>query len=401
LEEADGLLDTTISFFEQAPSERNPVNTGVEFSVLDAWGRAQKHPMLFDRFVVGSGLESEEVDLSWSWESDPKAHLILTWTHGNLFLVVHSTSLRVLVNTQPANNRELFDGDLVEAGNLKMKVHGLKTPLASLEGYTPPHLGQRWLLEIGSNPVGRRGQRVNRVELADPTVSRSHADFVVSERGVTLETQTASSQTKKNSTVLAASTAEPVHDGDLLQFGKQLFRLHFQPSQGAQLKSSPTQAAVLCIQWKGEGKGPADYAAAFQRVRSCDQQGLSHLPFDGESLIYFAFDRLGQSGGLERLLCLSSQLQKKASEQDAIQVRQALHTDTADRQPPAPNYVSLKRSLRVARGLLAHARFQGHPVIISRSAWEQAPSLGSVRRLGTVQLQGEFAPIEAYEIEGI
>ncbi len=397
-------MDSTISFFEQSSPSRQPVNTGVDLIVYDAWGRSQVHPMRFDRFQIGTAASDFEVDLPLEDPRDPRVRVVLNWKDGQLFFSNHSPHLQVQINGQCSSHRELFDGDQLVAPGLRLRVQGLRPPLATLEGYTPPHQGQRWLLDLGVHPMGRKGARVNQVELEDATVSRGHASLSVSERAVTLSVESASSQSKVNGIPVEVGHPRTLEDGDLLQLGRQLMRLRFQERQASPAR--PLQAAVLCIRFLCSAP-LAQRQGLYQRAFAClDAPSELHcLPFDGETLVYTSFAEVSSHEHVDDLIDFAWSLRARWLQENlpesGLQLALALHVDTADQQPPGPQFASLRRTLEVAQALLEDAGTGESPLVLSRAAWEQSQRVTCARRQGMKLVLGAFAPVEAYYVDRI
>lgn len=383
--------DTTLAFFEDAPQSRQAVNTGVDLIAYDAWGRPQTYPLLYDRWYIGVPAEGFQPDLVLEDCGDPRARVVLKWLEGQLFLSNESPQLQVLVNQQLSLQRELFDGDRVSLGQQLFQVVGLRTPLATLEGYTPPHRGQRWLLEAGRNTLGRKGQRLNQVELDDPTVSRSHATLVVTEFGASLEAEARSSQSKVNGQPLSVGQPQELKDSDLLQLGRQLFRLRLSAGHRPQARGPSSEVAVLCLQTQS----PEGYPAYLQFFKWLWQQPrpetVHSLPFDGQTLVFASLGR----DRVDALIDYAWHLRRYWKGQ--LKLRLALHSQTADQQPPQLRFASLKRCLEVALSLLPLA--QDSALTLSRAAWEVSQKVTTTQRLGRTQILGDEVPIEAYSVE--
>ena len=109
-----------------------------------------------------------------------------------------------------------------------------QAPLATLEGISQEITGRFWHLKNHQTWLGRRGKRLNHIELDHPTVSRTHATFSPHLSGrVNLLSESGASPTTVNGEPLAAGTSRTLANGDLLAFGKVLFRFSGQTEEGA------------------------------------------------------------------------------------------------------------------------------------------------------------------------
>jgi hypothetical protein len=390
-------VDTTISFYDEGPRARQPVNTGVDLILYDAWGRPETYPIDYDRFMIGTPSDTFQPDIPLRDRQDPAVRVLLNWSGGALFLSNESRVLRVSVNQQATTQRELFDGDCITIGNTHLRVVGLRSPVATLEGYTHPHSGQRWLLDVGRNAIGRKGQRINQVELEDGTVSRSHATLVVTDYGVSLEAETTSSQSKVNGHPVEPGHPQELQDGDLIQLGRQVFRLRLLGRRSA-VRGSGEQAAVLCVRLHcvaPMAERPALYLGAYATLWQQPCEGLELLPHDGETLVYAAF---GQAAAVDRLVEFARRL-SRVWPHERVTMSMGLHAATADVQPPSADYASVRRSLAVAERLSALARRDGPHLVVSRAAWEASQLVTTTRRIGSLSVRGESTPIEAYYVD--
>lgn len=95
-----------------------------------------------------------------------------------------------------------------------------KPPIALLSGMD----GLTWQLYLQSYQVGRRGKRLNHIELNEATVSRQHATLVPTKsEGFNLLCES-SAATSVNDKTLAAGEQCRLQHGDLVRFGDLMFR---------------------------------------------------------------------------------------------------------------------------------------------------------------------------------
>lgn len=390
-------MDTTISFHDESRRARQAVNTGVDLILYDAWGRPETYPVDHDQFAIGTPSDAFHPDIPLRDRRDPQIRVTLNWLDGQLFLSNESPTLEVQVNQQATTRRELFDGDCISVGRTQFRVVGLRSPVATLEGYTHPHSGQRWLLDVGRNAVGRKGQRVNQVELEDGTVSRAHATLVITDYGVTLEAETKSSQSKVNGQPVPPGTPQDLKDGDLIQLGRQVFRLRLLGRRSV-VKGAGHQAGVLCVRFFCNAplaERASHYLRAYSAIWERPAGGLSTLPHQGDVLVYTA---LGHTAPVDRLVEFAWGI-RAAWREEHVQVTMAVHAATADVQPPLPDFASVRRCLAVADKLSGLPARQGAHLVVSRAAWEASQVVTTAQRIGSVYVLGESTPVEAYFVD--
>lgn len=98
-----------------------------------------------------------------------------------------------------------------------------RPPSGTLEGITAPFSGQVWHLRNSQSWLGRRGKRLNHIEIDHPTISRTHVTFVPDPSGgASLLSETAA--TSVNGEPVAPGHTVKLKNGDLLGLGKLMFR---------------------------------------------------------------------------------------------------------------------------------------------------------------------------------
>ena len=134
---------------------------------------------------------------------------------------------RALLYSDEKNPEHLLapgDSAIVEGSRVWL-VDVRRPPLAELEGTTPRFVGRVWQVKDSQCWVGRAGKRLNHIELNHATVSRTHATFLPEEGGrVSLLPEASASPTTVNGEVVPAGEKVELGNGDLLGFGKMMFR---------------------------------------------------------------------------------------------------------------------------------------------------------------------------------
>ncbi len=108
-------------------------------------------------------------------------------------------------------------------------------PIGTLVGISAPYNGRVWSLGQRQTWLGRKGKRINHIELAHPTVSRNHATFWPESNGqVILWAEASGPPTTLNGKEIPAGQKARLSHGDLLGFGALLFRFQTlaDPSSG-------------------------------------------------------------------------------------------------------------------------------------------------------------------------
>lgn len=134
-----------------------------------------------------------------------------------------------------------------------------RAPVGSLEGVDPPFTGRVWHLQNQQTWLGRKGKRLNHVELDHSTISRAHCTFSPTPNGrVMLLSESAGSATTVNGDPLEPGETRRLANGDLLGFGSLKFRFASQGS-GIEGESLLTLNTLGTFQVKigGNNLGPA------------------------------------------------------------------------------------------------------------------------------------------------
>jgi DNA-binding SARP family transcriptional activator len=130
-----------------------------------------------------------------------------------------------------------------------------RPPTGTLEGITPPFSGQVWHLRSSQSWLGRRGKRLNHIELDHPTISRTHVTFLPDATGgASLFSETAA--TSVNGEPLPPGQTQKLKNGDLLGLGKLMFRF------SGPDKAEETKSSLLFVQTLGAFRVSLDSKSA-------------------------------------------------------------------------------------------------------------------------------------------
>ncbi|MCA9794013.1 MAG: FHA domain-containing protein [Candidatus Eremiobacteraeota bacterium] len=134
--------------------------------------------------------------------------------------------------THPAHPQSLLQpGQSLELEGVHLTLLDLRQPpLALLSGMD----GRSWQLYQQRYQVGRRGRRLNHIELNEPTVSRQHASLIPGEADFSLLCESGSSATLVNDLSLGPGEQRRLAHGDIIRFGETSFRyINHAEGQGA------------------------------------------------------------------------------------------------------------------------------------------------------------------------
>ncbi len=129
-------------------------------------------------------------------------------------------------NQSTGQSHPLHVGESVVLDGVNVWLVDVRQPnVGTLEGIEAPFTGRVWHLKGQQSLLGRRGKRLNHIELDHPTVSRAHATFLPDRHGtVSLMCESAGSATTVNGEVVNPGDSVHLRHGDLLGFGTLLFR---------------------------------------------------------------------------------------------------------------------------------------------------------------------------------
>ena len=209
----------------------------------------QFYPSTWELLVILPGGESWRVPLtrittrvgsigqSAHLEVDGAPRLQLTWMEGQLILWANPKDGEILVNGQPRPGGSLEVNDEVRWGDTRIQVlDRTQLLLATLECYSSPYLARIWPMDGEPTPIGRRGQRHNRVDLDHPTISREHATIFWAARGALIRCDTSKSVVAVEGRPVACGAEVDLVDGNTLQLGELTFRFRMLKEPDARLR---------------------------------------------------------------------------------------------------------------------------------------------------------------------
>jgi DNA-binding SARP family transcriptional activator len=141
-----------------------------------------------------------------------------------------------LVNEESGERVPLVVSDSVELDGARIWLLDVRNPpVGTLHGVSAPFAGRMWNLDSQQTWLGRKGKRLNHIELAHPTVSRTHATFLPDRKGrVALLAESAAAPTSVNGQPLEVGVTHTLSNGDLLSFGELNFRFAAQIDAASQ-----------------------------------------------------------------------------------------------------------------------------------------------------------------------
>jgi class 3 adenylate cyclase len=214
------------------------LQTGFDLVVLAPTG-SKGIPVLYGRVLLG-GAGAKPVDVELAGLDNREA--TLTFQAGKLFLTSRPEGAPSFINDHPTRFGEVKDGDEIRLGEHRLQVRDSRLYPASLETY--PHPTRRWVLLAGSNGVGRPEKRVNQVELEDPTVSRVQASIDWQDGKFVVRSESPS-PTRVNGERVEENSSAALADGDIVQFGKSLYRFRRSTASAQRRELIPQEATIL------------------------------------------------------------------------------------------------------------------------------------------------------------
>jgi DNA-binding SARP family transcriptional activator len=132
----------------------------------------------------------------------------------------------ILSNSSNGQSQPLHVGESASIDEASVWLLDVRQPaVGTLEGIDTPFTGRVWHLKGQQTLLGRRGKRLNHIELEHPTISRAHATFLPDRHGqVTLMSESAGSATTVNGEALDPGAAKRLRHGDLVGLGQLFFR---------------------------------------------------------------------------------------------------------------------------------------------------------------------------------
>ncbi len=203
------------------------------------------------KLKVGSSKGTRVNDLVLDYPDVSNRQATLRLVRGRVFLVGEDPLVPCLLNGKQVVNTEFNPGDELVFAGCRIRLYKCEEYIATLVGYSEPHLQQRWDLADRPHTVGRAGGAVD-VGLEDPQVANLHAVLECS--GAVFKVRP-EAEVRLNGAIV--ESAAVIEDGDILQFGNQYLRYR-QVEQTAEDRAPTTQDATImfCDIW--------DYSSLFK-----------------------------------------------------------------------------------------------------------------------------------------
>jgi DNA-binding SARP family transcriptional activator len=126
-------------------------------------------------------------------------------------------------------------GSCFELDGVRVWLLDARRPaVGTLECLTPPYVGKIWNLTSQQTWLGRKGKRLNHVEVNHSTVSRTHATFLPDRQGrIELLTESAGAPTAVNGKAVEVGQKVRLSNGALIGCGELLFRFRASTEDGS------------------------------------------------------------------------------------------------------------------------------------------------------------------------
>lgn len=164
-------------------------------------------------------------DHSAHLQIDSAPTMKISWLDHQLVFWSDPQGNPTLLNGQPCRSAVLHLQDVVSWDEYQFQVvdraHQLR---ATLECICSPFFARIWPIDEELTLIGRRGQRLNHVELDHPTISRSHATISWQSNEPILRTDTKTSLVVVDGKQVPPDHTQALVDGASLQLGELTFR---------------------------------------------------------------------------------------------------------------------------------------------------------------------------------
>ena len=136
---------------------------------------------------------------------------------------------------EDGNRQPLEVGSCFELEGVRVWLLDARRPaVGTLEGLTPPYVGKVWNLTNQQSWLGRKGKRLNHVEVNHSTVSRTHATFLPDRQGrIELLAESSGAPTAVNGKTIEAGQKMRLANGALIGCGELLFRFKASTETGS------------------------------------------------------------------------------------------------------------------------------------------------------------------------
>jgi class 3 adenylate cyclase len=168
---------------------------------------------------------------------------VLQYQEGKVLFLNLNAAVAAFKGKAPVSFCELELEEEIRLGDLRLRLVKRQDGPATLEGYSPPYQGRRWILREEVTLLGLQGKRENHVSLDDPTVSRTHGFIKQEGDRFVLHPDTLTVPTFVNGHKIAGP--KPLGDGDLIQLGVQMLRFRLSRKPAASAGELPSRMATV------------------------------------------------------------------------------------------------------------------------------------------------------------
>lgn len=183
-----------------------PASPYLELQVVSAKQQELRLPFLYPTIQF-----SKSATKVFPQGSDWEARLL-----GEGVELVHTDGTR-----RPLEVGECFELD----GTRVWLLDARRPPVGTLQGLSEPYVGKVWNLTSQQTWLGRKGKRLNHIEVNHSTVSRTHATFIPDRQGrIELLAESSGAPTAVNGKTVEAGQKVRLSNGALIGCGEQLFR---------------------------------------------------------------------------------------------------------------------------------------------------------------------------------
>lgn len=258
-------------------------------------------------------------------------------------------------------SRPLAVGSMQELEGARIRLlDARRPPVGTLQGLSSPYVGRVWNLTDQQTWLGRKGKRLNHIEINHPTVSRTHATFLPDNQG-NVEVL-AESATVVNGQTLEAGQKARLQHGTLVCCGEMMFRFAV-PVHSEQAES------LLKVHTLGTFKvslGGAQFAGEFRNDKA--QHLLAALsvnwgePCSVEWLLAQFWPDCSTVRGRKNLGYTLGQIREyfriKDTEQDDLILRSTSHVQLNPQRLEEHDYTEIKKITKTQQALSSRSTLE-------------------------------------------
>ena len=219
------------------------LDTGLELLVVDPGNRESSWPICRSVMQMGKATGVPTNDIILEGPNFTERQALLQYQQGKVLFLNVNAAVAAFKGKAPVSFCELQLTDEIRLGDLRLRLVTRQEGPASLEGYSHPYRGRRWILGQEVCRLGRPGKRDNWVQLEDKTVSRTHASIDSQGDQFLLKPDTFSVPTFVNGHKLEGPRV--LQDGDLIQLGVQILRFRLSKPKVDERNLQTKMATVL------------------------------------------------------------------------------------------------------------------------------------------------------------